>query len=292
MSFSADCFDEPFDVEEYIERLTWRAQGGGNRTEFNARQLYEVLSNHLDDLKILDEKLENKAQKLEKQLEIDAQEHVEQLVALQSQHQEAFSCFKELDEKINTVATKVVYLGEQLEATNQPRKHAEEALKLMKHFEHFRDNNSEELNSLFGDPSRLADAADIIRKLKLISNELNDEKFKNVKERINLKYSDVEKSLVRKFQESTQSNDKANMKIYADILSNFKGYQKCIEEFIETTIMQVSRQNSEGIFDQILDFSIKIEELSKDVFNHPEHVVQKFLQVVYKSEWKKYQIFR
>merc|ERR1712168_265272 len=290
---SAELFDEidgqKFDVEEYIERLAWRAlgSGSGQKEHFNAKILYDELSAHVEQLKILDEKLEKRAQKLESQLAEDAKKHADKLVRLQGQHQEAFACFRELDEKINLVAGKVVYLGEQLEATNQPRAHAVEALELMRQFQNFQANGQQNAE-LFANPKRLAEAADVIRKLKLIAQELSDDKFKPTKDRIELRYEDIRKNLVSRFQKATKGHDKDEMKKYADILSNFKGYQACVNEFVETNSRNITRENSDEIFRQVVDHCVKIEELSKNVFAHPEQVVQKFLQVIYDDKLSEY----
>jgi hypothetical protein len=51
--------------------------------------------------------------------------------------QAAVEAFHELDSRINNVATKVVYLGDQLENVNTPRSRAVEAQKLLTHFNGF-----------------------------------------------------------------------------------------------------------------------------------------------------------
>ena len=81
------------------------------------------------------------------------------------------STYKSLDEKINSVATKVIHLGDQLESVNTPRSRGCEALKLMRHFEEFLGGETS-LSSVFNDKSRLYEAADIIRNLQLIAQEL------------------------------------------------------------------------------------------------------------------------
>ena len=291
---SADLFDDgehgqKFDVDEYIERLAWRALGGGTRGDFNARILYDELSSHVEQLKVLDDKLEKKAQTLEKQLVKDAKSHADKLVKLQSQHQEAFSCFKELDEKINIVAGKVVVLGEQLEATNQPRAHCVEAVNLMEHFRNFQLQTAESAE-LFSDRHRLDEQADVIRKLRLIALELSDSKFHETKIQIKRKYDDIEKNLVERFREATENNQKDQMKQYADILSNFKGYQKCIDEFVDMSIKKIQPVKS-GVFQHVIQHSMRIEQLSRDVFTHPEQVLQKFLQVVYDDKLRDYSAF-
>lgn len=46
-------------------------------------------------------------------------------------------CFHQLDEKINSVAGKIIHLGEQLENVNTPRTRTAEALKLLNYMGEF-----------------------------------------------------------------------------------------------------------------------------------------------------------
>ena len=66
------------------------------------------------------------------------------------------------------VAGKVVHIGDQLESVNTPRARAEEALKLMQHFDDFLDGETS-VSPVFMDKARLYEAADIIQKLQLIA---------------------------------------------------------------------------------------------------------------------------
>ena len=75
---------------------------------------------------------------------------------------------KIMDERIYLVAGKIVHLGDQLESVNTPRARAEEALKLMKHFDDFLDGETS-VSPVFMDKARLYEAADIIQKLQLIA---------------------------------------------------------------------------------------------------------------------------
>lgn len=49
----------------------------------------------------------------------------------------ATKIFHQLDDRINSVATKVVHLGDQLEGINTPRQRSKDALQLMKYFDEF-----------------------------------------------------------------------------------------------------------------------------------------------------------
>ena len=87
---------------------------------------------------------------------------------LMDKNRRTAATYKSLDEKINSVATKVIHLGDQLESVNTPRARAEEALKLMKHFDDFLDGETS-VSPVFMDKTRLYEAADIIQKLQLIA---------------------------------------------------------------------------------------------------------------------------
>jgi hypothetical protein len=63
--------------------------------------------------------------------------HWKRIASLLERNRNAATIYRSLDEKINSVATKVVHLGDQLESVNTPRSRDVEALRLMKHFDEF-----------------------------------------------------------------------------------------------------------------------------------------------------------
>lgn len=83
----------------------------------------------------------------------DEQLHWKRVAGLIERNRNAASTYKSLDEKINSVATKVVHLGDQLESINTPRSRDVEALRLMKHFEEFLGGETA-LSPVFNDKSR------------------------------------------------------------------------------------------------------------------------------------------
>ena len=93
------------------------------------------------ELRILDQKLQKKSQKLESDLRKEGKKHAERIQELQRSQQAAFQSFQDLEERISAVAARVVHLGEQLEGVNTPREHAADAQKLMGYFSEFLDGN-------------------------------------------------------------------------------------------------------------------------------------------------------
>uniref|UniRef100_A0A8C7D0G9 Exocyst complex component 5 n=1 Tax=Oncorhynchus kisutch TaxID=8019 RepID=A0A8C7D0G9_ONCKI len=176
---------EPFDADEYIERLAWRTPGGGSKggaEAFDPKRLLEEFENHIEELKHLDEKIQRRVEKLEHQCHREAKEFAHKVQDLQRSNQVAFQHFQELDEHISYVATKVCHLGDQLEGVNTPRQRAVEAQRLMTYFNEFLDG---ELRSdVFNNPEKIKEAADIIQKLHLIAQELPFDRFADVKAKI------------------------------------------------------------------------------------------------------------
>ena len=72
------------------------------------------------------------------------------MAGLIERNRKTAATYKSLDEKINSVATKVIHLGDQLESVNIPRSRDVEALKLMRHFEEFLYEEAS-LSSVFND---------------------------------------------------------------------------------------------------------------------------------------------
>ena len=62
--------------------------------------------------------------------------------------------FQDLDDRINSVATKVVHLGDQLENISVPRQRVQETEQTMKFFDDF--HSGKELSTVFNDPAKVS----------------------------------------------------------------------------------------------------------------------------------------
>uniref|UniRef100_A0A671S233 Exocyst complex component 5 n=1 Tax=Sinocyclocheilus anshuiensis TaxID=1608454 RepID=A0A671S233_9TELE len=231
---TAQLFEEPFDADEYIERLAWRTPGGGSKggaEAFDPKKLLEEFVNHIEELKQLDEKIQRKVEKLEQQCHREAKEFAHKVQDLQRSNQVAFQHFQELDEHISYVATKVCHLGDQLEGVNTPRQRAVEAQRLMTYFNEFLDG---ELRSdVFNNPDKIKEAADIIQKLHLIAQELPFDRFSDVKAKIASKYHDLERQLIQEFTAAQRRGEIGRMREVAAVLLHFKGYAHCVDVYIK-----------------------------------------------------------
>ncbi|KAL7992769.1 hypothetical protein Chor_017025 [Crotalus horridus] len=263
---------EPFVADEYIERLAWRTPGGGSRggmEVFDPKRLQEEFVNHINELKLLDERIQRRVEKLEQQVQREAKEFAKKVQELQKSNQVAFQHFQELDEHVSYVATKVCHLGDLLEGVNTPRQRLVEAHKLMKYFNEFLDG---ELKSdVFTNPEKIEEAADIIQKLHLIAQELPFERFSEVKSKIASKYHDLECQLIQEFTNAQRRGQIYRMREVTAVLLHFKGAYLRIDIFEDTAILCQNVNKQVG-----------------DIFSSPETVMAKLIQNIFEIRLQGY----
>uniref|UniRef100_A0A4W6F5C9 Exocyst complex component 5 n=1 Tax=Lates calcarifer TaxID=8187 RepID=A0A4W6F5C9_LATCA len=282
MATTAQLFEEPFDADEYIERLAWRTPGGGSKggaEAFDPKRLLEEFENHIEELKQLDEKIQRRVEKLEHQCHREAKEFAHKVQDLQRSNQVAFQHFQELDEHISYVATKVCHLGDQLEGVNTPRQRAVEAQRLMTYFNEFLDGDLR--SDVFNNPDKIKEAADIIQKLHLILHItmlcLHVFAFS-----IPGKYHDLERQLIQEFTAAQRRGEIGRMREVAAVLLHFKGYAHCVDVYI--------KQCQEGAYmrnDVFEDTAVLCQRVNKqvgEVFSSPETVMAKLIQNIFENK--------
>uniref|UniRef100_A0A8C0B5X8 Exocyst complex component 5 n=1 Tax=Buteo japonicus TaxID=224669 RepID=A0A8C0B5X8_9AVES len=250
---------EPFVADEYIERLAWRTPGGGSRggEAFDPKRLLEEFVNHIQELQVMDERIQRKVEKLEQQCQKEAKEFAKKVQELQKSNQVAFQHFQELDEHISYVATKVCHLGDQLEGVNTPRQRAVEAQKLMKYFNEFLDG---ELKSdVFTNSEKIKEAADIIQKLHLIAQELPFDRFSEVKSKIASKYHDLECQLIQEFTSAQRRGEISRMREVAAVLLHFKVKT---EDYVKDQLEEHRKSDAEQYLKNLYDLYTRTTNLS------------------------------
>lgn len=253
--------------------------------DFNPTALHDTFVQTIKDLKILQERQQTKCERLEEALKQEQEAHAKNIVKLQERHQLASDVFWQLDEKINSVAGKIIHLGEQLENVNNPRSRTVEAQTLLSYMSEFLITGPI-VNDIFTDPTRLYEAADVIQKLYAIAQDLPTEKFLDSKRKIERKYDDVERRLIEEFATAQKSEDIEKMKKLAQILSQFKGYTQCIDAYIEQS--QMTPYGGKDIFIGIVPMCKHHYEIIKKVFANPQQVMSKFILNIYQLKLHQY----
>uniref|UniRef100_A0A182MQ72 Exocyst complex component 5 n=1 Tax=Anopheles culicifacies TaxID=139723 RepID=A0A182MQ72_9DIPT len=269
---------DPFEVEEFIERLCWRTNNEIGSDQFDPDLLYETFVETIKDMKILQERQQRKCDKLEEALKEEQAIFVKAIDKFVSKHQVSVDYFHQLDEKINSVAGKVIHLGEQLQNVNMPRSRAVEAQLLLNHMTEFLTPGPI-VNDIYSDKNKLYEAADIIQKLFQISQDLPAQRFANAKKKIESKYDDVEMQLIEEFATAQKMENIERMKELSDILSQFKGYTQVIDVYIEQS--QATTYGGRDVFEGIVPLCHKHYKIIQQVFNAPDKVISKFILNIY-----------
>ncbi|XP_041828507.1 exocyst complex component 5 [Melanotaenia boesemani] len=283
MATTAQLFEEPFDADEYIERLAWRTPGGGSKggaEAFDPKRLLEEFESHIEELKQLDEKIQRKVEKLEHQCHREAKEFAHKVQDLQRSNQVAFQHFQELDEHISYVATKVCHLGDQLEGVNTPRQRAVEAQRLMTYFNEFLDGDLR--SDVFNNPDKIEEAADIIQKLHLIAQELPFDRFADVKAKIASKYHDLERQLIQEFTAAQRRGEIGRMREVAAVLLHFKGYAHCVDVYIKQC--QEGAYTRNDVFEDTAVLCQRVNKQVGEIFSSPETVMAKLIQNIFENK--------
>lgn len=264
-------------MAEFIERLTWRTNSAVESEQFDADLLHETFTQTIKDLKILQERQKRKCERIEDVLREEQSIHGKKINQLQDRHQTSVDRFHQLDEKINSVAGKIIHLGEQLENVNTPRSRTVEAQGLLNYMTEFLLPGPI-VNDLFNDKINLYTAADVIQKLYTISQDLPD-KFSEAKKKIEAKYDEIERNLIEEFATAQKHENIERMKSLATILSQFKGYSQCIDAYIEQSQMQP--YGGKDVFVGIIPMCSHHYAVIKQVFSMPDQVMAKFILNIY-----------
>ncbi|XP_037039583.1 exocyst complex component 5 [Bradysia coprophila] len=276
---------EPFDAAEFIERLTWRTNKEIGLDNFDPVLLHDTFTQTIQDLKILQERQQRKCERLEDVLKNEQSLFAKNIDGLQDRHQVSVDWFHQLDEKINSVAGKIIHLGEQLENVNTPRSRTVEALGLLNHMTEFLTPGPI-VNDLFNDQTKLLESADIIQKLYMIAQDLPVDKFGDAKKKIEAKYDEIERGLIEEFATAQKHGNIEKMKIIATILSQFKGYSQCIDAYIEQS--QMTPYGGKDIFVGIVPMCRLHHGVIKQVFASPDQVMAKFILNIYQLKLYQY----
>ncbi|KAI5706748.1 hypothetical protein M8J75_010973 [Diaphorina citri] len=275
--YMKDLEQDPYDPEQFIEKLAWKILGNSKKEGveiFDPVVMEETFVQCIKDFKVLQDRQRKKCEKLEQLCHEEEVKHVQKLSHIQEKNKLSMNMFQALDERINYIATKVIHLGNQLEAVNTPRSRAVEAQKLMTYFSEFLSPGPL-LIDVFNDKDHIDEAADIIQKLYHISQEIPDEKFSEAKAKIAAKYDEIERCLIEEFVKAHRTSDLTRMQEIANILSHFKGYAQCVDAYIEQC--QMSTFNGKDPFREVLPLCERSFKTIHAVFNNPDQVMAKFV---------------
>eukprot|EP01135_Chromosphaera_perkinsii_P007519 Nk52_evm3s913 gene=Nk52_evmTU3s913 len=291
---------ENFSASEFIERLSrkyvYKAKEDKESSEFDPQPLLDIFENGIVSLLDLEKKIEDKIKKHE-YLATEAEKHYhEQLAKNVDGLSDVFAEFAILDDSIKYLSKRSAHIGEQLDSVYSKRVRALEVQQVMVFFSHFDDPNAE-LPHIFTDPEQVQKGADAIQKLYFIVQELTSERFSVARDRINERYSVIESVLLDRFQEAYRDDDLDKMTECSETLYTFKGYEKCVEMYINQhrfffdsfSINQESvNTDSLALFQEIFETCKEEQSIISIVFKDPEHVMTQFVERIFEQYLQNY----
>ena len=175
----------------------------------------------------------------------------------ESQETAVVETFQHLDERIQTVATKAMHIGDRLEAVNRQRERTIEAKSMMVYFEQFEEGTPDKV---FTDRAQIHRGAELIHKLSNLASELGaSTKLAQARTAIQHTYADIEQRVMEMFAEAREQRNYTAMKECAESLYAFKGYTKCMETYVNlhpffssTQEYQPTARGAQQLFDDIV----------------------------------------
>lgn len=160
-----------------IENLTYKATDGRvGQADFDPLILENIFKKTIEDLKLINDKTKLNIQALEGDCQKEKEICKQKISNLENSYKSSYEYLSTLDKRIGNVSSTMSDMGSQLENLNRPRLNLFESHKTAKYFDKFMDGIDN--SGVFADDSKLEQAAEVIYKLHLLSNDLTDEKFK------------------------------------------------------------------------------------------------------------------
>ena len=121
-------------------------------------------------------------------------------------------------------------------------------------------------------------------RLTLLLQELPESEFKPAQRAIEAKYNEIEASLIEEFVKHHRSGDTQKMAELALILSHFRGYNECVNAFIEQ--IQLTSFRGKDPFKDIVPLCKTSWSTISVVFPSPNNVMAKFVLNIYHVKLK------
>ncbi|XP_022651485.1 exocyst complex component 5-like isoform X1 [Varroa destructor] len=269
---------EEFDVDSFVERLARQALGGETLETNNdirvLRQTFEHAIGELTQEFQFRERTISRYEERCSKIESTFHRRTEELLAQQKATRQRY---KHAKRQVDHIVATTSYLGEMLEGHDYPRSRLLEAESLVAQFEAILsgDLNSARKDANDASHKGVSDHAHNVLKLHLAASELMSSRYNDAKQKIADEYSKVEAELLAELSTAQRYGDTAKMKEIVGLMSNFRGYGACVDQFILNA--QKKAFIHPDVFQDVMPLTRKVANLVQKVFPYPECVMGKFV---------------
>eukprot|EP01132_Coremiostelium_polycephalum_P002100 gene2100-2588_t len=226
-----------FSTITFVEDLTRKIvndQMGSDGLHFNPSPFNQLFLNTQLQLSQLESNIDKKMDDLVDECNEYGREYKLKLNQLTDSYQECFQQFKKLEKGVNTIGTKAVHFGDELDSVNQQKNKAQSALSLINYLLELNNSTSTQRSDIFTNSDRIHELANLVKKLSSVSEDLKDisglNKGKLETESIS---NTLENDLLNQFERAAERLDFEKMSQCAATLHNFNGGERCRARYIQ-----------------------------------------------------------
>lgn len=275
---------------------------------FDTKPLLALFEGTLKDLRRMHSDLDVEIDNQTLQKNEQEKDYNSKLLRIKKQFEKTMTDYKQLDQRIYQVGNMAVAIGDHLQAVDKQRAKAEELAEVVNYFIEL--NSGEIRSPIWTDDSMIKSRAELLRKLNNLTNELdraeaeitgtahNKEKSKDLikvvrktkigKESVAEQVNKLENSLLNRFLDAQNNRNYDDMKLCAEILTNFNGGASCVSKYITTLriffdekSVQLDNVDINEFFDDLKQICKQEYTIIYRVFPNPADVMQTLSQRIF-----------
>ena len=228
-------FQGAFNATDFVSALSEdHMQQARKQPVFDARPLTDTFAQAIRELQSIKGKMLERSTALNSAVQVSQSVYTKKLRQLTNNFDATQSSFDSLQARISEVGRTAIRIGEQLEALDRQRTRANETQDLIEFYYMFARGSSDRLDKLRkegGREGRLK-AATILRRLAVISREVDIEGSNETRGFIERYCEQFERDMLRLFDKYYRRSDPKMMSHIAHVLQRFNGGMSCINIYV------------------------------------------------------------
>lgn len=228
-------FQGAFHLGEFLSALCDQDLAAARRQPVpNLKPIASTLSRAIQELQSIKGKVDERSTALHSAVQVSQSVYTKKIRQLMNNFDATQSSFQSLQERISDVGRTAIRIGEQLESLDRQRTRASETHDLIEYYYMFARQDTKRLDQLRkegGREGRLK-AATVLRRLNVISREVDIEGSAETREAIERYCEQFERDMLKLFDKYYRRSDPKLMSHIAHVLQRFNGGMSCIHIYV------------------------------------------------------------
>jgi len=228
-------FQGAFHLNEFISALCEETlEKARSQPVFDPKPMASTLAQAIQQLQSMKSKLDERSTAMHSAVQVSQSVYTKKIRQLMNNFDATQSSFNSLQERISDVGRTAIRIGEQLEALDRQRNRASETHDLIEYYYMFAHQDTKRLDQLRkegGREGRLK-AATVLRRLNVISREVDIEGSADTREAIERYCEQFERDMLKLFDKYYRRSDPKLMSHIAHVLQRFNGGMSCINIYV------------------------------------------------------------